>query len=401
MGLEAGGDLLLSRPDLKRDLFYDRASARMGLGDWQGCYDDCSRALLFTPSHAMALWSRALASAKLGQFKKARTDAMRALHFWDPEREGPPTELAEKFVKRLNSLTAVRSNESSLSALDQYCNEFTTDPHDAFQRRSRGEAMVAYSESDLELITRIQRLRTSPQAHAESAPLVIEAMRKGSPAVLRTAFLVRENEYPVPKREDSFAFVDGLIKATDELKEVFAWMRSDNPDEEHCALLLLTESGLLTARHLGKTLKCLADSSLTSTDLLTAVFTFLSTDTQVQQSWGMYEPRKSLGVHALYKMGVLPLKQWRVVDEQLSGLGAMVGVLTHAWGTWGEYDRWDAVGRVVELIYEAAQNMEIATFLFERLGAREFFDSLISVLNARSEWAHAYGAGGARGGRMP
>uniref|UniRef100_A0A0G4G3J2 phytol kinase n=1 Tax=Chromera velia CCMP2878 TaxID=1169474 RepID=A0A0G4G3J2_9ALVE len=417
LSAEKVGDPAQPFSDLKRDLYSSRAEANLQMEDWQKCFEDCCAALLLTKNHVKALWARAIASEKIGLIVVARADAMRALYFWDPPRDGPSA-AAEAFVMRLNRLFEMHSTD--------------TIPQQPPDSNPYTAHVSHHPVAVTEMMESMRRLRKFPHAHAECVPLVVEAMRTGLPVVLRSAFLVREKEYPLSKRADCFAFVEGLIQvcvsvcffslifvsrsclsdvrfqaglsgaetghvfvqATDQLRKVFAWMGSDELDKAQCALLTLTDSGLLSARHLGRTLKCLADASLTSTDLLAAIFRSLSIDREPPKSESAYEPRKSLGVFALTQIKPLPLKQWRVIDEELNGLETLISVPTHDGYPWEPQNRWPPVEEVVHLIQRVLNSPDTETqrFVIQRLTECGIFGRLIPVLDARIEWAHSKGA---------
>uniref|UniRef100_A0A0G4ID52 MYND-type domain-containing protein n=1 Tax=Chromera velia CCMP2878 TaxID=1169474 RepID=A0A0G4ID52_9ALVE len=259
-----------SHLDLKRDLFCNRAQAYLKLGDWKKCINDCSMALHISPGHVKALWRRAVAYEKVGVHKEALDDAGMALLNWNPERDGSPRE-AEVFRERLlNWFTEPQVCEKSVRV--------------PASKKAAADA----------ILERLQSLKQSPNARVKCALLVVEAMRLADPWLVDIVFGGFRCELPIPKRTDDFLLVEKFVQESDELKEIFEFLQSDNMDKVVSAFYPLAYTSLLSPKFLGVTLKCLKKASLPSKVLLGTVPSSQPQEVTLQLN-NLLGVRKSIG----------------------------------------------------------------------------------------------------------
>uniref|UniRef100_A0A0G4F984 Uncharacterized protein n=1 Tax=Chromera velia CCMP2878 TaxID=1169474 RepID=A0A0G4F984_9ALVE len=150
------------------------------------------------------------------------------------------------------------------------------------------------------------------------ASLAVQSIRLGNSELVRRADLKKRCLCLIPRRSDCYSYAETLFQETNDLKEVATLLMSDDCERVVCALHLIIAGDLLCPKFLGRTLRCLADASVTSEDVLTAIWKVLSPDSTLH---------KLCGLHILDQMLMLPLKQWQFVNERLHGLQTFIDLL--------------------------------------------------------------------------
>uniref|UniRef100_A0A0G4HDB3 MYND-type domain-containing protein n=1 Tax=Chromera velia CCMP2878 TaxID=1169474 RepID=A0A0G4HDB3_9ALVE len=206
------------------------------------------------------------------------------------------------------------------------------------------------------------------------ASLTVQSMHLGNSEFVRRADMKKRCLFPIPRCSDCDGYAETLFQETDDLKEVAVLLMSDDCERVACGLHLIIAGFLLCPKFLGRTLRCLADASVTSEDVLTAIWKVLSSDSTLH---------KICGLHVLDQMLMLPLKQWQFVNERLHGLQTLIDLLkTSSFQDLNSEKLFkNAVPVVLSLIWTSCLEPSSADALLPRLAACGLVGNLLGLLD--------------------
>jgi len=188
---EVRGPHIKKHSHLQRDLCSNRAAVRLKVGNWQGCVDDCNRALKEDCDHVKSLFRCARANKEMGMVSEARVKARGAALLWDSQRDG-----SQKEVQAL------------LKSLDDRCgNAIPTVVEDTIHP-------YAMTPEEHSCFRALEALRYSPDAHASSVPLRVRLMRSCKPDMYAAAESLVGKFFPFRKRADSFSLARLVIRVS-------------------------------------------------------------------------------------------------------------------------------------------------------------------------------------------